>query len=69
MSQITERTEDIETGNLPVRESWLILYQIVIYDALMSDPEMQPGWFFSRPIPGTGLNNMLDRTRPTGRLE
>ena len=32
-----ERRGDVKTGNLPVRESRFILYEIVIYDALMSD--------------------------------
>ena len=31
----TERTGDVNTGNLPVRESWFILYEIIIDDALM----------------------------------
>ena len=34
---IHQTTGGVKTGNLPVRESWFILYQVAIYDALMSD--------------------------------
>ena len=31
-----QRTGDGKTRNLPIRENWFILYQIVIFDVLMS---------------------------------
>ena len=34
--EFEQRTGNVKTENLPVRESSFILYQIVIYDALMS---------------------------------
>ena len=34
-----KRTRDVKTGNLSVRESLFVLYEIVIDDAVMSDQE------------------------------
>ena len=42
---ISERTGNVKIRNLPVRgKIWFILYQVVMYDALMSDLEEWICW-------------------------